>query len=359
MTDPRAWLADRYVRLTLTPDVRAQIYTTLAMLLENKIQLIAALDKLFEVYSDGGKATYSAACIFLAEARSVIREGHPLSRAFSRYISAEEASIIQAGERSGRLREAFRDAIDNIKRKTVIRKAVLAGAAYPILLSAMLCIMLYIVATRLMPTLGKAVDLDSLTGSAWALNVISGAMMDYGLIGGIAFVLLAVWIAWSMPNLTGKKRVRLDRLPPWSVYRASNGSSFLLNVAVMVQSGIKLLDALTQLHASATPYMRERIGAVIQGIQRGRNLGEALADCEMEFPDRKAVRLLLLLAGHSGFEESLQNFAIEWADETVARVQATMRLFFVAALMAVGGLAVMIVSSTAEIQSAIEQSSQR
>ena len=354
----RSMLHERYVRWMLAPDVRAQIYTTLAMLLENKVQLINALDKLYEVYSNGGKQR-SAASIYLAEARTVIREGQPLSKAFARYISAEEASIIQAGERSGRLREAFRDAIDNIKRKTAIRNAVLSGAAYPVVLTGLLITMLYIVATRLMPTLARAIDLETLSGPAYWLHVMSSLLMGYGLYAAIAIVVAGGWVAWSMPNLTGKTRVRLDRFPPWSVYRASNGSSFLLNVAVMVQSGIKLLDALNQLYQTANPYMQERIGAVIQGIQRGRNLGEALDDCEMEFPDRKAVRLLLLLAGNSGFEESLQNFSIEWADETVARVQAMMRLFFIVALMAVGGTAVMIVSSTAEIQSAIEQSTQR
>lgn len=359
MTDATQWLTTRWVRLALSPDLRAQIYTTLAMLLENKVPLVRALDKLYEVHSDGGKDNYAAASIFLAEARAIIREGKPLSEAFGNYISTEEASIIQAGERSGRLREAFRDAIDNIKRKKQIRSAIRSGAAYPIVLSILLGFMLYIVAKRLMPTLAKAVDLDTLSGATHWLNVISSAFINYGVLAGVVSAVAIGAIAWSLPNLTGRLRVRLDRLPPWSIYRANHGSAFLLNVAVMLQSGIKLLDALQQLYDNAEPYMRERIGAAIQGIQRGRNLGEALADTDMDFPDRAAVRLLRLLAGNSGFEQSLQNFAIQWADDTVARVQATMRIFFMVSILAVGGMAILIVSSTAEIRDVIQQSIRR
>jgi type II secretory pathway component PulF len=359
VSNPTDKLMEHYVKLTLSADLRAQIYTTLALLLENKVQLIKALEKLYEVYSDEGKNRYSAPAIFIADAHAIIREGKPLSAAFARYISTEEASIIQAGERSGRLREAFRDAIENIKRKQAIRAAIVGGATYPAILAIMLCVMLYIVSSRLMPTLAKAVDLDALTGSAAILRALSSGFTNYGVAAGVVLAGFVAWVAWSMPRLTGKLRVRLDRLPPWSVYRASNGSAFLLNVAVMVQSGIKLLDALQQLFENANPYMQERIGAAIQGIQRGRNLGEALADSELEFPDRKAVRLVQLLAGNSGFEESLQNFAVQWADESVARVKASMKVFFMVGIMATGGMAVLIVSSTADIQSAIEQSTQQ
>lgn len=54
MTDVIEWMAERYVRLTLAPDTRARIYTTLAMLLENNVQLVSALDKLYDVFTDGG-----------------------------------------------------------------------------------------------------------------------------------------------------------------------------------------------------------------------------------------------------------------------------------------------------------------
>lgn len=353
------WLTRKYVRLALGHDARAQIYTTLAMLLENGVQLIAAVDKLYEVHSDNGKNPRSAAAIFLAEARIQIRDGKPLSTAFSRYIDQEEASIIQAGERSGHLRQAFRDAIDNIRRKKEITSAVRGGAAYPALLSVMVVVMLYIVATKLMPQLGKAIDLDTLSGPAWVLHFLSSSVINYGLLAGIAGGLTVAWVAWSLPRLTGKLRVKLDLLPPWSIYRASAGAAFMLNVAVMVQANIKLLDALQQLYETATPYMRERIGATIQGIQRGRNLGEALADSEFNFPSKEAVRLLLLLAGNSGFDKTLHNFSIEWADATVLRVKRIMKTFFYAALIALGGTAILIVSSTTEIQSAIEASNQR
>lgn len=359
MIDLNDWLLRKYVRLGFGPDERAQLYTTLAMLLENGVQLVKAIDRLYGVHSLDGKNTKGPIAIFLAEARAQIRDGKPLSAALSRFIDREEASIIEAGERAGQLRQAFKEAIANIKRKKEISNAIVAGTAYPAVLCAMLCVMLYIVAKKLMPQLAKTIDLESLGGSAFILHKLSAFVINYGIASLVGLAIIGAAIAWSLPNLTGRFRVKLDKLPPWSIYRANTGAAFMLNTAVMVQSGIKLLDALQQLHSNAAPYLRERIGATIEGIKRGRNLGEALNDSGLQFPSNEAVRLLLLLSDNSGFDKTLHSFAIEWANTTVVRVKAIMKLFFFAALFAVGGTAILIVTSTTEIQNAIEDSNQR
>lgn len=348
-----------YVRAGFGPNARAQIYSTLAMLLDNGVQLIKAIDRLYAVHSQDGRKASAPVALFLAEARTQIREGKPLSAAVARFTDREEASIIEAGERSGQLRQAFKEAIENIQRKKKIGAAIWGGAAYPSVLTVMLAVMLHIVATRLMPQLAKAVDLESLSGSALVLHKLSSFVVNQGLIALIVLTVLVAACAYSLPRLTGRLRTKLDMLPPWSIYKASTGATFLLNFAVMVQSGIKQLDALQQLNSRAAPYLRERIGATIEGIKRGRNFGEALHDCGLDFPSAESVRLLLLLSDNSGFDRTLHSFAVEWANNTVARVQRIMTLFFYAALFAVGGTALLIVTSTTEIQNAIEASSSR
>lgn len=347
-------LNNKLVRMQLSDKIRKDIYTLLAFMLANRVQVIDALRELHAIYSADGKKPKSGPAVFLYEALQRTKEGKPLSEAFARYISPAEASMIAAGERSGRLREAFISAIDNLTRQKTVKNAVWAGSAYPAVLSGLLGLILWMVSYKLMPQLVKTVDISMLSGPALYLYHVSHIFTTQGIYYGVGLAIIAAWVAWSLPNVTGNLRYHLDKWPPYSVYRAMQGTTFLLNVSVMLRSGIKLLDILQMLEQTSTPYMRERIQAAIRGTNAGLNLGESLAKAELDFPDPTAVRLIRVFAARDGFDTALNEFAKDWAESTVDRVKKAMNGVFYVALVGVGATLILLATAIGEITSVLQ-----
>lgn len=352
-------LNDRLIAMQLSGDMRREIYRLLAFMLENGNKMDSALKELYDIFSEDGKKRNAPAAVFLYEAWTRNKEGRPLSDGIAKYVSPEEAAMIAAGERSGRLREAFGYAIDNLEKKKEVRSAVRKGLAYPIALCLGLVVLLCVVSFHLMPTLAAVVDMDVVTGPLAWLNALANFTIHQGPYVAVFLAVLVAWVLWSLPRVTGDIRYRLDKLPPWSVYRVMQGTAFMLNVGVMLRSGIPLLTILIQQANTATPYMRERIEACIRGINAGLNLGEALHRAELDFPDRMAVRLIRGLASRDGFDVALDNFAKEWATATVQRVKGQMSMFFYGALLAVAGVLALVALSFADMQSVVQASMSR
>ncbi len=144
-------------------------------------------------------------------------------------------------------------------------------------------------AKQLVPKLSKVTDPQSWDGAAKLLYRIAQFITGYGAFALILILLLALFVFTTLPYLRGRVRVLLDQSPPWSIYRTLHGSTFLLNVAVMLQSGVRLEEALLLLAANAKPWLKERIDAALYGIRIGGNLGVALHRAGYGFPDKKAV----------------------------------------------------------------------
>jgi type II secretory pathway component PulF len=348
-------ISERFLKMQLTPALRREIYVLLAFMLENNNKMDESLKELYGIYSKDGKRPGSPGAVFLYEALQRTKEGRPFNEAISRYVSPEEASIIAAGERAGRLREAFEYAIDRLDKHKQIGRAVRGGLTYPAFLLGILVVLLYVVSYKLMPALAGTVDLSMLSGPLKYLSWVANFVTHHGPYVAVALAVFCAWAAWSLPRLTGPLRYRLEKLPPWSVYRAMQGSSFLLNVGVMLRSGTPLLSILTLLNKNATPYMRERIGAFIHGTNAGLNLGEAMRRSELDFPDETAVRLIRVFASRDHFDTALDRFAKQWAESTVDRIKKAMSGVFNVAIIAVGALVLLVVLSMADIQSVMDQ----
>lgn len=355
----RSGIEQWFLRVQLSAELRTRIYEMLALLLENRVLLIDAMAEMYGVYSDGGKRPKNPAAMMLNDCRNTVSEGHSFATAIQPWVAPEEAALIGAGEASGDLRGAFGDAMRLIAAKKAMIGAVVGGAAYPLALVGLIAALLHIVATRLVPSLIQAAPAESWTGAAAVMYGLATFTTDYGVLTVVVLVGLGVGTVLSLPKLTGNMRYRLERIPPWSLYRTVMGATFLLTVAVMIRAGIKLSDALDLMLRTANPYMRERIDAAIRGVAVGHNLGEALEDAEFDFPDREAIRLVRVLANRDGFDRALTNYAEAWLARAIQKVQAIMKVFFMVAIIAVGAIAVVIVAAGTDIQDAIQANSNR
>jgi type II secretory pathway component PulF len=229
--------------------------------------------------------------------------------------------------------------------------AVIAGSTYPLVLLGMVAMLLHQIATNMVPQFEKILPPEKWTGPAVGLKVVADWVNGYGSFGMIFFTCFAAWVIWSMPNMNKSRlRVYLDRIPPWSIYRMLNGSTFLLNFSLMLASNVKMQRTLEIMKNNASPWLKERIGAAIAGVNKGHSFGEALHRSGYEFPDRRAVQFLRLLSEQEDFDKKLVSFGQRWLTKSVKGVQYASKALLSICIALMGFLIMLILGGVIGIQ---------
>jgi type II secretory pathway component PulF len=344
-------------RMQFGGKARVEVYSMLALLLENRVLLIDALREIRSVFNDDGSFDHPKDVLTVddvkirnikAEAihewilrlKAGDKDGFALSRAMEPWVPHEEAALVLSGESTGNLVPALRDAIKSIQGKGQMMSAVLGGSIYPIVLFTAAWFVMRLFAQKVIPRFVTQIDPELWEGPAKLLYIEADLFNKYGVPVAIAAVLTVIVVVATLPFFRGSLRVTLERyLPPWNIYKMMQGSTFLKNIAVQTRAGIKLYDSVSSMVEMGSPWLRERLQAALYGIQQGQNLGEALHNAGYEFPDRRSVQILRVLASRDGFDETVYSFAERWEEETIKRVKSASSMFMAAGILAIGFVA--------------------
>jgi toxin co-regulated pilus biosynthesis protein E len=113
--------------------------------------------------------------------------------------------------------------------------------------------------------------------SAQTLYGISHFLTSYWYIILISLAVLATVISYTINGWVGRLREIADVLPPWSVYKNYQASSFLIGLASMLKAGVALNDALKMMLKNAAPWLCVHINQMLAALKGGgSNYGEAL-----------------------------------------------------------------------------------
>lgn len=345
---------DRVVRMNFNAKARIEFYETISLLIGNGVKLSDALAGAYNVYSEDGKNPGAPLAVICSDLIAGLKSGQKLSDVLSRYVDHTESSLIAGGEVSGDMRQAFEYAVKVITKKGEIRGAVIMATAYPGFLSIMMVYLINMVAKDLVPKFAKMSNPATWEGAAHILYQMGQFVQSYGAVSLVVVVMVVAVVVGTLPTFRGELRVRLDKFFPWSLYRMLHGSTFLLNVAVMVGSGIQMQSALQKLAQHANPWLKERISAAVYGVTIGANFGQALKDTGYDFPDEKSVRYLQLIANQDGFDKAVTNFAERWMDETVKQAQALGKTVLGVGIGLIGALMLLIMTGANDIASTIQ-----
>lgn len=335
---------------------RTELYRSIALLLDNGVRLDDALYELFNVFSDEQQRKGEPLAVVCMECYQALANGQKLSQALKRWAPHQEVTLLAAGEQSGALSQALKDAIRTIAYKQRITAAVLSATLYPAFLYTIAGVLLWVISTLLVPKMAKLSDPDTWEGVGYALNIIAWSASNFGIYAVIALLAVLAAIFYSLPRLTGEIRIWLDRAPIYTTYRVLHGSTFLLNVSVMIRAGIPLHDTLLLLGKGAQPWLYERISAAIYGTRQGGNLGVALDRAGHRFPDKRAVQFLKILASRDGFEDAINNYSQEWLEQCIRQVENSAKLSLIISAGFMAGLMALVVLGTFDMQTALEQS---
>lgn len=335
-------------------DARIDFYTQMSLMLRMGLQILTALDRLYIIESKEGRSPGRPAAVMLADVMHSIREGRSLGEALERWGSPQEVALVKAGDESGNLEDQLAVVARMLAVKGEMVGTILGAMSYPLVVIGVAFGMLYMISTVVVPKLSKLTPPDRWDGAARLLNQVSGMVNDYW---ALVFVLpiIAAVVAWTIPNLSkADVRVYLDRIPPWSFYRALHGSGFLVNMSVMLKAGIQIAEALLLLSEEGGPWLRTRIRAILHGINQGKTLGEAMHAAGYEFPDPRAIHILRAVSDVDGFEDSMALFAEAWMKRSLAAVKLIGRYLLAVGILFAGGLLmIMVVGIFSLIQSSM------
>lgn len=341
----------KWAKFTFDAKVRARLYRKIAALLDNGVKLSKAIDTL-QARSATKGATETLA-IILADVRATLDQGAGLSTALLPWVDSLECMGIAAGERSGDLGKALKQTADSLGGTKEMIKAVRNGLAYPTILLIATIATIYFVGAIFLPELTSLASPDQFTGVAASLYHLSEFVQSIWFwVLVIGFLGSIVAIITLLPRAHGddRFRVKLDNIPPWSIYRLLVGSSFLVSLSALLRAGVQLQDALGQTIKFANPYLAVRITGILTEISKGRTFGDALDAARYEFPDKEIIDDLITYSTLPNFDKILYEYGQEWMTEGVESVKAQAAILQSVAVMFMSGVIIWLVLGVMQIQ---------
>lgn len=321
---------------------RIAMYRMLYFMIRNGVNIRDALSEIHKRSAKKGKNQPTA--LMLGQWIVAMDNGGDFADAVEGWVPNGEQVLIAAGSKAGKLEEILQQLIDAVKFASEMKKVLLAASVYPALLIGAVAVVLAMFGLRVIPTFARISPPENWTGVAKSLDVMSN-VVQHGWWIGLSLVVAAI-VAYkvSVPVFTGKARAFLDQFPPYSYHRIQVGSSFLMSLAVLVQTGVNIERALMLLRRSADRWLRERLDPVIVASQSGVNLGDALERAGHGFPDPAIIDSIAIFAPRAEMDQALQITAREWMDTGIEKVRVQAKIMnmigFLVAVAIVGWMAV-------------------
>jgi type II secretory pathway component PulF len=333
---------------------RERLYRKLSQLLKNGVSLDRALEQVAVIEA---KRRHTATATVLRRWRNSIENGMNFGQCVAPFVPSSEALLLETGGNSGRLQESFLNAAESVAQQRRVKRAIVNAGAYPLLLICVLIAALILASYQIIPAFGEVLPVEQWVGAAAVVASVTAAIRSQGLLMLAILFALILLVSFSMPRWTGRTRLWVEKVAPWSIYRMWQGSSFLLSLASLMASGVKIDDnALRRISAHASPYLQERITAIARQLTAGSNLGEAMGKAGFNFPEEELIDDLRIYATLKGFEENLTTITHDWVGEVEAKVTAAMKVLNTVALVLIAVTLGVLISSIFGVVQQIQES---
>lgn len=268
--------------------------------------------------------TGSAEKTMLDGCRRVFARGGSIADGLAPGLSPVAYALISNGAISGSLPEALNLAARLNRMSASMTKEALSGVVEPLLSIFILYYFVRFLFQQVTTSFGSMVK-GHLTGVA----TVTMEMGRFAQSNGVWFVLcaliaLVIVIFWSLPRWRGRLRTFFDKtLPPYTVYRQIQGATWLLSYAALLESGMTVKQVLRQTRQTASPWLDERLEAVLVGLGRGYNIGEALRLAGYGFPSADIIDDLEVFSNFPNLQDKLMSLAERSLTDTRKRVSLT------------------------------------
>lgn len=328
---------------------RKRLWSKLAKLISNGVPILDAINSIHARRVESGNAKHPMT-LALADWRDKIKNGRRISQAIDGWVDRDEQMLLAAGEQSGRLDEALVSTAEIMEAKKKIRGAVIGGMIYPIVMMIIAIGVLIMFSYKIIPSFTRVVSDEKWHGIARFMIDLSNFSREW--IWLVVLVIIGIITAFfiSLPRWSGGLRIKLDKYPPYNIYRMLQGSTWMISFAALVSAGVRVENALVQLTEGASPWLYDRVQSCLRGMRSGLNAGDALAKAGYGFPDLEIIDDLGVYSKLSGFDQALAIIGKEWINESVDSIEIMMKVIFGISLLFVGGFVAFMVGGLVGMQ---------
>jgi general secretion pathway protein F len=286
----------------------------------------------------------------LAAIRSDVLAGQPLARSLAnqKNIFPEVyRTLVDAGERSGKLPEVLMRLADYTEDREVLRGKVQLAFIYPALVTLVAICVVTGLLTYVVPQVVKVFQNTNQT-----LPFLTRAMiwtsdaLRHGwpfIIGAIVAVVLVFRSLMKFPATRSRWQRMLLKLPlVGPLYRGMNVARLASTLAILVGSRVPLLTSLKAGTGVVTAIpMRDALDEAGQRVQEGASLSRALAVSKL-FP---ALMVHMIASGEASgrLAEMLERTATQQSRELERRIDAFVTLLEPLMILVMGGVVLVIV----------------
>ena len=337
----------------LNTEKRMATARKLASLLRNDFTLMDALGRIEMIESHGGKKPNEPFAIVMREWQKNLERGMSFSEATRGWVPAEETLLITSGNISNLV-----VALENVGRVVEstrrIKRAMRGAIAYPMFLLALTFGIIIMVGLYLVPPLADVAGNNMVwRGMAGMLIKLSDFTIHYWYVFLAAFGGLVAIIWMSLANWTGRLRAVFDNLPPWNIYKIEQSVGWMMSLSAMVAAGITVVDAMRMLADNSNRYLRNILEQTLHYIANGDNLGVALTNTGLNFPNSEIIGDLAIYADMTGFDANLNQIANDYMDESTRKIEAISNALNSGGIILVSAIIAIVVLGTFQMQDQI------
>lgn len=302
---------DFFAKLAINKEWRIDLYEVLAERLDNGITLKESLQKLYERSRE--RKPKSSQTMLLKSMIDKLESGDLMSDALAAYVPEAERMLIAAGETSGTLVKDLGLVIELIKVNSLLRSKIAKGVTSPLLMIGLVYAFFIWMGVSLIPKFEKTSNPANWHGLAAQMRAVASFSTSYwSVLFPVILAAIALVIYLRLPYGTGKLRIMLDKIPPWSFYKLLQGGGWLMSFASLVSAGMTHETALTMISDNAKPWLRVRLETTIRQMGEGGNVGGALRAAGYGFPSEDVIDALDDYSELNNFEHALMNTANKW-----------------------------------------------
>lgn len=337
-----AWWATKSLAWSVTERVR--LYEILGRFVDQSIPLDDGLAKMLARTN---------------RPRGLFKRAHPMRHVYHRWLTGLRAGkaftdpsvagndlppgeliMIMMGQQTQRVGEGFaraRFVADVVRR---MKTALVGALTYPVILLLMAAGFLTGIAFKFGPQMLQMTD-DPVETWPWLSRTLYGLSVfvkDYGLWLAVVFVAATAASLWSLSRwhqtLPRLRRFVDHWVPPWSIYREYNASSFLIALGEMVKSTTPVDEAIARVISISAPWMQWHLRRILARVRRGDDPGQSF---DTGLLSDETLGYIEDFNSAGGLDSALSVVGAESVEASIARVRA--------GAMVIGNVGLVVVAS--------------
>lgn len=271
-------------------------------------------------------------------------------------VPMPEVVIISAAESGSSLEDNLVFLAKIVRISTDLKKVIAGSMAVPFIVLILIILMVYGFSVYFIPVLSQIYPPEKWPASGKLLKLMADFVTTYGVVTIVAIVSIISAVIWSMNGYLSTTRRMLDNYPPWSIFRAYNGSIVLISIASLTRSGMSTIDAMKRISQISGWWVSWQMTAIIRRFDHySSDPGQAF---DTGLLPQRILNRVADRAVRSGFNDALQSIGLTIISDVKTDIEKGAKLLnFIMISLAAGLLGMLMygfLETTYSIQSAMK-----